>query len=93
LSDLLKLIRASSPDARGVGIPIYVDPTGLGDAGAKLSSAITIPPHGVSVRAALEDSLRPLGLGYYVEDGLLRITTAEAADRALRERPKSARRP
>jgi hypothetical protein len=93
LADLLKSIRVSSPDGKGVGIPIYVDPTGLGDAGANLSSPIPIPPAGVSTRAALEDSLRPLGMGYYVEDGLLRITTDEAADRALRERPKSARRP
>ncbi len=92
MADVLKSIRVSSPDGKGVGIPIYVDPTGLGDMGPKLSFPIRVPPRGVSIRTGLEDSLRPLGMGYYVEDGLLKITTDEAADRALRERPKSARR-
>ncbi len=94
LTEPLEVDRASSPDGKGVGIPIYVDPAGLGEAGAKLASAIEPPPPvGVSIRTALEDSLRPLGMGYYVEDGLLRIATDEAADRALRERPKTRQTP
>jgi hypothetical protein len=93
LVDLLKSARLSSPDSGGVGIPIYVDPAGLEAAGADIDATIKPPPAGASVATALEESLRPLGLGYYVEDGLLKVTSSEAADRALREKPREARRP
>ena len=93
LVDLLKSARLSSPDSGGVGIPIYVDPAGLKAAGADIDATIKTPFAGASVALALEESLCPLGLGYYVEDGLLRVTSAEAADRALREKPREARRP
>lgn len=93
LADLLKATRLSTPDDGGVGIPIYLEPSGLEASGADLNASIGPPRAGASVATALEESLRPIGLGYYVEDGLLRITSARAADRAVREKPREARRP
>lgn len=92
LIDFLKAIRLSSPDGRGVGIPIYVDPAGLHEAETTLEAPLKAPPGRGAIEAELRESLRPLGLGYYVEDGLLTITSEQAAERALRERPRTARR-
>ena len=93
VKDLLKSVRLSSPDSRGVGIPIYVDPPGLDESRVTLNSSIKAPRPKATIGDALEESLRPLGLGYYVEDGLLRVTSEKSVERPLREKPRTARHP
>ncbi len=92
LVDFLKAIRQSSPDGTGVGIPIYVDPAGLQEAGTTIQAPLGTPPGRGSIATELRESLRPLGLGYYIEDGMLTVTSEKAAERVLREKPRSARR-
>jgi hypothetical protein len=94
LSSFLKAIRMSSPrPLKPNGIPIYVDPEGLDKAAAALYAPLGATPGIVPIKIALERTLGPLGLGYYVRDGLLTVTSAADADRVLRENPKEARRP
>src|SRR5262249_13395781 len=62
LDDVLKYIRAatSRPDAKP--IPIYVDPKGLGEVGATLSSPVIIDLDGVPLKMSLRLMLKQLGL-------------------------------
>ena len=75
------------------GIPVYVDPIGLEEARVDITKPVEIGPDQVRLKAFLDQRLGPLGLSDYVEDGLLTITSKQAADRALRRSPRQARRP
>jgi hypothetical protein len=93
LLGLLKIIRGASIGPKDNGIPIYVDPDGLVEAGAGIQSPVEVDSDRVPVKERLGRSLKPLGLGYFVKDGLLTITSGKSADRALKSHPKAARRP
>jgi hypothetical protein len=90
---LLKSIKAGTQGPANSGIPIYVDPVGLADAGAGVQSTIVTNTDPRPAKEQLDRSLAPLGLGYFVKDGLLTITSAKAAGLALKSHPKEARRP
>jgi hypothetical protein len=62
------------------GLPIRVDPVALAEAGATMRTPLTISSRGVPLRDTLRGVLGPLGLAYYVRDGLLVIGTKEDAD-------------
>jgi RNA polymerase sigma factor (sigma-70 family) len=79
LEDFLKHIREAtkSSELRN-GIPIYVDPLGLQEAERSLTSTIQIDLEGVPLRRTLQLVLRQLGLAYFVEDGMIYITSQES---------------
>ena len=79
LDDVLKHIRDStkSPEMPR-GLPIYVDPLGLQEAERLLNSTVTIDLEGVPLRRTLQLILAQLGLVYWVEDGMLYITSEQS---------------
>jgi hypothetical protein len=80
LEDILKYIKQASVDKGGAGIPIYVDPQGLQEAEKTLTSTITIDLDGVPLRRTLQLMLKQLGLVYFVDDGVLCITSEASQD-------------
>jgi hypothetical protein len=66
------------------GVPnIFIDDLGLGD--ANFNASYLCPPfaaHDVSLAAALDLLLSPLGLGWYVRDNVLVVTSRERVDTA-----------
>ncbi len=92
--DFIKTIRTTAFGQLLTNVPIYVDPAGLQEAGVvDLQIPVDASPDRISLKDQLERSLKPLGLGYFVKDGLLTITSAKVADRTLKENPTEARRP
>jgi hypothetical protein len=73
-------------------IPVCVDTAGFRDVGANIGSPVVIGPDRMPVKRLLDDALKPLGLSYYVVDGILIITSISSAERTLRNN-KGARRP
>jgi hypothetical protein len=66
------------------GLPILVDPEGLREAGASLSSPVATPPDDssstqFSLRQKLRIILEPLGLAYQVKGGAIVITSRSRA--------------
>lgn len=80
LDDVLKYIKQATTGPKSSGIPIYVDPIGLQEAEKTLNSTVQLDLEGIPLRRTLQLALRPLGLGYYVEDGILVITSQESGD-------------
>jgi hypothetical protein len=84
LEDVLKYVKQATATPTSSGIPIYVDPIGLQEAERSLNSPIQIDLEGVPLRRTLQLALAQLGLAYYVEDGMLVITSdASAAQKHL----------
>ncbi len=105
LEDVLKYIKQATTDRVYVGIPIYVDPEGLKEANASLSSVVAIELEGVPLKTTLRLLLKQIGLAYCVRDGILIISSPEgigeelqlevkarAAEEVERERQDRARR-
>jgi RNA polymerase sigma factor (sigma-70 family) len=83
LQDVLKYIKSNTQSEAielPSGIPIYVDPIGLEEAGKNLDSQIKIIVWHVPLKESLRLALDQLGLTYHVKDGLLTITSAPKAD-------------
>jgi RNA polymerase sigma factor (sigma-70 family) len=78
LEDVLKYIKQATTGPNGSGIPIYVDPIGLQEAERTLSSPVQIDLEGVPLRRTLQLALKQLGLVYFVDDGVLCITSQDA---------------
>jgi hypothetical protein len=93
LVTFLKSIKAGTAGPTNSSVPIFVDPVGLAEAGTGVQSTVVATTGRRPVKKQLERSLGPLGLGYFVKDGLLTITSAKSAKRALKSHPKEARRP
>jgi hypothetical protein len=90
LEDVLKYIKQATQGAGYGGIPIYVDPIGLQEAEKTMTSPVSIDLEGVPLRRTLQLLLTQLGLCYYVDDGLLVITSQSSELTAL---PPSIQRP
>ena len=93
LADMLLSVGIGSKGPKDGGIPIFVDTRGLHEAGATMQSKVRVPPRRGRLKDILNETLEPLGLGYYVRNGLLTITSAEAAGRAVKDDPKITRGP
>lgn len=82
LDEVLKEWKRTTTGSPGLasGIPIYVDPIGLQEAGQSLNSTVRRPPSADSlplfehIRLVLE----PLGLWYTVKDGYIEISSKES---------------
>lgn len=81
LGSVLVHIQASTKSgALPNGIPIFIDPIGLQEAGRSLESAVTINTRGEPIEASLKAILDPLGLTFTVGQGIVSITSKESAD-------------
>jgi RNA polymerase sigma factor (sigma-70 family) len=78
LEDILKYIKQATTGPNFAGIPIYVDPIGLQEAERTLNSTVQIDLEGVPLRRTLQLALKQLGLAYFVDDGVLCITSQDA---------------
>ena len=66
------------------GIPIYVDPVGLSQADKTMTSTVrNLDLEGVPLRRTLQLALAQLDMIYFVEDGMLFITSQRSRGRAL----------
>ncbi len=83
LDDVLKYIQQASTTPTYSGIPIYVDPIGLQEAERSFQSTVKINLEGVPLRRTLQLLLTQLGLAYFVEDGMLVITSEDSAKKPL----------
>ena len=82
LEDVLKYIKQATTTDRYNGIPIYVDPLGLQEAEKSMTSTVRgMQLEGVPLRRTLHLLLKQLDLIYFVEDGILYITSKESEDR------------
>jgi RNA polymerase sigma factor (sigma-70 family) len=83
LDDVLKYIKQATTTRDYGGIPIYVDPLGLQEAERSLTSTILIDLEGIPLRRTLQLLLSQLGLVYFVEDGMIVITSEESEQGGL----------
>jgi hypothetical protein len=79
LAEVVKYIKSSSVGpGLPEGIPIYIDPNGLEKAKRSMDSPVSLSVEGWPLRQSLEVILERLDLDYDVQDGLLKITSADA---------------
>ena len=81
LEDVLKYIKQATTTENFAGIPIYVDPVGLQEAEKSMTSTVrNMELEGVPLRRTLYLLLKQLDLMYFVDDGILYISSAETED-------------
>ncbi|MHC5542409.1 hypothetical protein ACYOEI_29655, partial [Singulisphaera rosea] len=85
LDDVLKYIKAATQGPKDTGIPIYVDPVGLKEAGVETTSPILFELEGVPLKTSLRLILKQVGLAYCVREGLLIISSVEGVLQELKE--------
>ena len=69
------------------GIPIYVDPISLKEAGITMRTPVNFVLHGAPLRTALYLMLRELGLTYGIMDGVIVIASKDGMPKLLEEMP------
>lgn len=81
LEDVLKFVKKASQGPNDAGIPIYVDPIGLQEAEATLTTKVSVTSKpGEPLGDALKRLLEPVKLTYLVKDGLFTVTSKQAVD-------------
>jgi hypothetical protein len=81
LEDVLKYIKQATTSMTYAGIPIYVDPIGLHEAEKSMTSTVgNMDLEGIPLRRTLHLLLKQLDLVYFVDDGILYITSAQSED-------------
>ncbi len=76
LEDVIKHIKNVTKSSDfPAGIPVYVDPIGLQEAEKSLSSTVTLELEGVPLRRTLQLVLKQLGLIYFIDDGMMYVTS------------------
>lgn len=84
LQDLLKLLKSRTVTDQFPGLPIYIEPKGLGEANQTMTAQIE-RPSGFTVGQVLESALEQVDLDYLVYDGFVFISTpTRVAHRRLR---------
>jgi hypothetical protein len=79
VTDVLDYLRETA------GLNVMLDRPNLEQAGIAVDAPVTIRLKGVPLRSALRLALHQAGLGYYVEDGVLVVTTeAVSRDKVMR---------
>ena len=82
LEDVLKYIHQATTTSTYQGIPIYVDPIGLQEAEKSMTSTVrNMDLEGVPLRRTLQLLLKQLDLAYFVEDGVLCVTSLKSMGR------------
>jgi RNA polymerase sigma factor (sigma-70 family) len=78
LEDVLKYIRQATTSKTYSGIPIYIDPQGLSDAGITMASTVRhMDLEGIPLKTTLRLMLRQLGLAFCLRDGVLMISSPQ----------------
>jgi hypothetical protein len=85
LDDVLRYIKSATTGDKDTGIPVYVDPAGLKEAGVELNSPVTLDLEGVPLRTTLRLVLKQLKLAYCVKDGVLMISSVNGIYNELEE--------
>jgi len=75
LDDVLKYIKQATTTPTFPGIPMYIAPISLQEAGHSLSTKVVVQHKQNRVRDILDYALRPLRLGFMVKDGYMMIDT------------------
>ncbi len=75
LQDVINHIKEATTDRTYAGLPVYVDPAGLKEAGATLTSTVSIELEGVPLKTTLRLLLKQIGLAHCVRDGVLIISS------------------
>ena len=70
----------SNPGAGYPGIPIYVNPEGLQQAGRTLSSTVSLDFEVIPVKDALRLCLKQLGMKFGVRDNFVMISSEDDAE-------------
>jgi RNA polymerase sigma factor (sigma-70 family) len=83
LEDIIKYVKQATQGSSDSGIPIYVDPIGLQEADKSLTSTIRIDLDSVPLRRTLQLMLSQIGLMYFVDDGILVITSQDSESQKL----------
>ena len=83
--DVLKYIRSSTQGGKDSGVPVYLDPTAIADAGIEPSSTVRIDLEGIPLKTTLRLLLKQLRLAYCVKDGMIFISTPAGVLAELRE--------
>src|SRR5262245_11647596 len=68
--------------SRRAGLPIWLDPRGLAEAGVKSDSPVTFAASGMTFSGVLDRMLR-VELGYFFQCGELVVTSAERAEQRM----------
>jgi hypothetical protein len=66
-------------------LPVHVDPFALAETGVTMQTALRISSRDVPLKDTLHDVFHPLGLAYYIRDGVLVISTEDDAEWLTRE--------
>jgi RNA polymerase sigma factor (sigma-70 family) len=78
LEDVLKYIKQATTTETYQGIQIYVDPVGLQEAEKSMTSTVrNMDVQGIPLRRTLQLLLKQIDLVYFVEDGVLCITSKQ----------------
>jgi hypothetical protein len=85
LDDVLRYIKSATQGSKDRGIPVYVDPAGLKEAGVELTTPVTLDLEGIPLRTTLRLMLKQLKLAYCVKDGVLMISSVNGIYNELEE--------
>lgn len=86
LEDVLKYIKsATTKSDKDLGIPIYVDPAGLEEAGVTMTSAVCLDLEGVPLKTTLRLALKQIKLAFCVKEGVLMISSVDGIRNELAE--------
>jgi len=91
LEDVFRYIQQATQGPGEAGLPIYVDPIGLNEVDRTMTSPVSLDLDGIPLRRTLQLLLKQLGLVYFVEDGMVVVTSAEWGEQGLG--PEMARTP
>jgi hypothetical protein len=83
LETVLKGIKKATVRSRlATGLPVYVDPVGLQEAGVNLTSKVTADIDGKDLTAGefLNHVLRPMGMAAKLEDGVVKLDSKVSLD-------------
>ena len=83
--EVLKYIRSSTQGGKDSGIPIYIDPVAISEAGIEPSSTVRIDLEGIPLKTTFRLLLKQLRLAYCVKDGMIFVSTPAGVLSELRE--------
>ena len=81
LDDVLKYLKQATTTPAFSGLPFYVEPQGLQEAGRSLNSTIAMNVENTPLKVTLPKVLAQVGLAYVVKDDLLIISSPRGIER------------